>query len=200
MNFISVKGPELMSMYVGESERGVREVFHKARQAAPCIVFFDEIDAMASTRGGQQDSGVGARVLSQMLTELDGIEELKGVLVLAATNRRDLIDPALLRPGRFDLQIELPSPDQAAREKIFQVHLRNCPLAKGVTARWLAEETEGFSGAEVEGVCRRAMMAAIGERIDAAPDGPDVTAISVRREHLQEAIDELAPRRSASGT
>ena len=133
MNFISVKGPELMSMYVGESERGVREVFHKARQAAPCIVFFDEIDAMASTRasGGHQDAGVGGRVLSQLLTELDGIEELKGVLVLAATNRRDLLDPALLRPGRFDLQIELPLPDQAAREKIFQVHLRDRPLASG---------------------------------------------------------------------
>ena len=112
VNFISVKGPELMSMYVGESERGVREVFHKARQAAPCIVFFDEIDALAAGRGGggHQDSGVGGRVLSQLLTELDGIEELKGVLVLAATNRPDLLDPALLRPGRFDLQLELPLP------------------------------------------------------------------------------------------
>ena len=153
VNFIAVKGPELMSMYVGESERGVREVFHKARQAAPCIVFFDEIDALASTRGGggHQDAGVGGRVLSQLLTELDGIEELKGVLVLAATNRRDLLDPALLRPGRFDLQIELPLPDQAAREKIFQVHLRDRPLAADVTARWLAEQTQGFSGAEIEG-------------------------------------------------
>ena len=136
VNFIAVKGPELMSMYVGESERGVREVFHKARQAAPCIVFFDEIDAMASTRagGGHQDAGVGGRVLSQLLTELDGIEELKGVLVLAATNRRDLLDPALLRPGRFDLQIELPLPDHAAREKIFQVHMRDRPIAADITA------------------------------------------------------------------
>ena len=111
----------------------MREVFHKARQAAPCIVFFDEIDALASTRasGGHQDAGVGGRVLSQLLTELDGIEELKGVLVLAATNRRDLLDPALLRPGRFDLQIELPLPDRAAREKIFQVHMRDRPIAAG---------------------------------------------------------------------
>ena len=167
VNFIAVKGPELMSMYVGESERGVREVFHKARQAAPCIVFFDEIDAMASTRasGGHQDAGVGGRVLSQLLTELDGIEELKGVLVLAATNRRDLLDPALLRPGRFDLQIELPLPDHAAREKIFQVHMRDRPIAADITAAWLAEQTEGFSGAEIEGVCHRAMMAVLAQRI-----------------------------------
>ena len=196
VNFIAVKGPELMSMYVGESERGVREVFHKARQAAPCIVFFDEIDAMASTRasGGHQDAGVGGRVLSQLLTELDGIEELKGVLVLAATNRRDLLDPALLRPGRFDLQIELPLPDQAAREKIFQVHLRDRPLAKDVTARWLAEQTQGFSGAEIEGVCHRAMMAVLASRIEASPEQPDATGVEVQREHLQTAIEELSPR------
>ncbi|MEI6614846.1 MAG: ATP-binding protein, partial [Chrysiogenales bacterium] len=193
VNFIAVKGPELMSMYVGESERGVREVFHKARQAAPCIVFFDEIDAMASTRssGGHQDAGVGGRVLSQLLTELDGIEELKGVLVLAATNRRDLLDPALLRPGRFDLQIELPLPDQAAREKIFQVHLRDRPLAADVTARWLADETKGFSGAEIEGVCHGAMMAVLASRIEASPEQPDATGVEVRREHLQTAITKM---------
>jgi transitional endoplasmic reticulum ATPase len=196
VNFIAVKGPELMSMYVGESERGVREVFHKARQAAPCIVFFDEIDALASTRagGGRQDAGVGGRVLSQLLTELDGIEELKGVLVLAATNRRDLLDPALLRPGRFDLQIELPLPDQAAREKIFQVHLRDRPLAKDVTARWLAERTEGFSGAEIEGACHWAMMAVLGSRIEASPEQPDAAGVEIQREHLQTAIEELSPR------
>ena len=195
VNFISVKGPELMSMYVGESERGVREVFHKARQAAPCVVFFDEIDALASTRGGggHQDAGVGGRVLSQLLTELDGIEELKEVLVLAATNRRDLLDPALLRPGRFDLQIELPLPDHAAREKIFQVHFRDRPLAADVTARWLAEQTEGFSGAEIEGVCHGAMMAALAARIEASPEQPDVSGVEVRREHLQTAIEELSP-------
>ncbi len=198
VNFISVKGPELMSMYVGESERGVREVFHKARQAAPCIVFFDEIDAMASTRssGGHQDAGVGGRVLSQLLTELDGIEELKGVLVLAATNRRDLLDPALLRPGRFDLQIELPLPEQAAREKIFQVHLRDRPLASDVTARWLAEQTEGFSGAEIEGACHGAMMTVLAERIEGSPEQPDAAGIVVQRKHLQTAIKELSPRKA----
>jgi transitional endoplasmic reticulum ATPase len=195
VNFIAVKGPELMSMYVGESERGVREVFHKARQAAPCIIFFDEIDALASTRAsaGQPDSGVGARVLSQMLTELDGIEELKGVLVLAATNRRDLLDPALLRPGRFDLLIELPLPDQTAREKIFQVHLRDRPVSSQVTAAWLAEQTAGFSGAEIEGVCHRTMMAALAERIEASPEQPDSTGLKLRQEDFQEAIREAAP-------
>ena len=195
VNFIAVKGPELMSMYVGESERGVREVFHKARQAAPCIVFFDEIDALASTRasGGHQDAGVGGRVLSQLLTELDGIEELKGVLVLAATNRRDLLDPALLRPGRFDLQIELPLPDRAAREKIFQVHMRDRPIAADITAAWLAQQTQGFSGAEIEAVCRRAMMSVLAVRIAAAAEKPDVTTLVIGREHVQEAIEDVAP-------
>jgi transitional endoplasmic reticulum ATPase len=195
VNFIAVKGPELMSMYVGESERGVREVFHKARQAAPCIVFFDEIDALASTRagGGHQDAGVSGRVLSQMLTELDGIEELKGVLVLAATNRRDLLDPALLRPGRFDVQIELPLPDRAAREKIFQVHMRDRPIAADITAAWLAERTQGFSGAEIEAVCHRAMMAVLAVRIAASPEQPDATALEVRREHIEDAIRDIAP-------
>jgi transitional endoplasmic reticulum ATPase len=194
VNFIAVKGPELMSMYVGESERGLREVFHKARQASPCIIFFDEIDAMTSTRSsaGREDSGVGSRVLSQMLTELDGIEELKGVLVLAATNRCDLLDPALLRPGRFDLQVDLPLPDEAARRKIFQVHLRDRPLASDVTAQWLAEQSDGFSGAEIESVCRRTMMAAIAERIEASPEQPDTTGLEIGREHLQKAIRDIA--------
>jgi transitional endoplasmic reticulum ATPase len=192
VNFISVKGPELLSMYVGESERGVREVFHKARQAAPCIIFFDEIDAMASTRStGPQDSGVSSRVLSQLLTELDGIEELKGVLVLAATNRPDLLDSALLRPGRFDLHMELPVPDRAAREKIFQVHLRDRRVAPDVAAAWLAEQTEGFSGAEIEGACHRAMMAALAECIAASPETPDIARLNIGREHLEAAIREL---------
>ena len=135
---------------------------------------------------------MGGRVLSQLLTEMDGIEELKGVLVLAATNRRDLLDPALLRPGRFDLQIELPLPDQAAREKIFQVHLRDRPLAPDVTLQWLAEQTEGFSGAEIEGVCHRAMMDAIASRIEASPDAPDCGRLSLGKEHLEAAIRPLA--------
>ena len=168
VNFVSVKGPELLSMYVGESERGLRDVFRKARQAAPCIIFFDEIDALASARShGGNDSGVAARVLSQLLTELDGIEELKGVFVLAATNRPDLLDPALLRPGRFDIQLEISQPDRAAREKVFQIHLRDRPVEQGTTAAWLADQTEGFSGAEIEGVCRRALMVTIAEQVAA---------------------------------
>jgi transitional endoplasmic reticulum ATPase len=194
VNFVSVKGPELLSMYVGESERGLRDVFRKARQAAPCIIFFDEIDALASTRSaGGNDSGVAARVLSQLLTELDGIEELKGVFVLAATNRPDMLDPALLRPGRFDIQFELPLPDRAAREKIFAIHLRDRLVEKGVTAAWLAEECEGFSGAQIEGVCRRAAMATIARHIGAAAP-PTAEQLEIRREHLQAAIRELGAR------
>ncbi len=192
VNFISIKGPELLSMYVGESERGLREVFRKGRQASPCIIFFDEIDAMASTRSsGREDSGVSGRVLSQLLTELDGIEELKGVLVLAATNRPDLLDPALLRPGRFDVQVELPMPDQTAREKILQVHMRDRPVEPGVTAAWLAERTTGFSGAEIEALCHRAMMTSLAERIEASPEAPNIDDFAIRRNHLLEAIEEL---------
>ena len=192
VNFISVKGPELLSMYVGESERGLREVFRKARQAAPCIIFFDEIDALASARsrsGG--DSGVSARVLSQLLTELDGIEELKGVLVLAATNRADLLDPALLRPGRFDIQLEIPPPDHTAREQIFQIHLRNRPVQRGVTAAWLAGQTSGFSGAQIEGVCRRAVMAAMAELVRTSASRPAAKDLQVRREYFELAVKEI---------
>jgi transitional endoplasmic reticulum ATPase len=192
VNFIAVKGPELLSMYVGESERGVREVFRKARQAAPCIIFFDEIDALASTRSRSgEDAGVGSRVLSQLLTELDGIEELKGVLVLAATNRPDLLDPALLRPGRFDIQVEIPLPDRAGREKIFAIHLRRRPVESGVSCAWLAEQTEGFSGAQIEGACRRAVMAALARQIAAAAENPDAAAVEVSRDYLREAIAEI---------
>jgi transitional endoplasmic reticulum ATPase len=199
VNFISVKGPELLSMYVGESERGLRDVFRKARQAAPCIIFFDEIDALASTRSaGREDSGVSGRVLSQLLTELDGIEELRGVLVLAATNRLDLLDPALLRPGRFDVQMELPLPNAVTREKIFHVHLRQRPLASGITADWLAQQTEGFTGADIEGICRRAMMAILAERIKADPDQPDIQNMQIQREHLMEAIGDISRHKQGS--
>jgi transitional endoplasmic reticulum ATPase len=199
VNFISVKGPELLSMYVGESERGLRDVFRKARQAAPCIIFFDEIDALASTRSaGREDSGVSGRVLSQLLTELDGIEELRGVLVLAATNRLDLLDPALLRPGRFDVQMELPLPNAVTREKIFHVHLRQRPLASGITADCLAQQTEGFTGADIEGICRRAMMAILAERIKADPDQPDIQNMQIQREHLMEAIGDISRHKQGS--
>jgi transitional endoplasmic reticulum ATPase len=192
VNFVSVKGPELLSMYVGESERGLRDVFRKARQAAPCIIFFDEIDALASARShGGNDSGVAARVLSQLLTELDGIEELKGVFVLAATNRIDLLDPALLRPGRFDIQLEIAQPDRATREKIFQIHLRDRPVEEGTTAAWLADQTEGFSGAQIDGVCRRALMATIAEQVGAASAPKAVKNVQIRRKYFKTAIQEL---------
>jgi transitional endoplasmic reticulum ATPase len=179
-------------MYVGESERGLRDVFRKARQAAPCIIFFDEIDALASARShGGSDSGVSARVLSQLLTELDGIEELKGVFVLAATNRRDLLDPALLRPGRFDIQLEIPPPDRVSREKIFQIHLRDRPVEQSVTAAWLADQTEAFSGAQIEGVCRRAVMATLAEQIAASAAGRAAKRLQLRRESFQAAIQEI---------
>lgn len=161
-NFISVKGPALLSKWVGESEKGVREIFHKARMAHPCIVFFDEIDALAPTRGSGS-SDVTERVLSQMLTEMDGIEALQGVMVLAATNRPDMLDPALMRTGRFDIKFELPLPDRASRQAILQVHTRRKPLAPDVDLKELAALTEGKSGAEIEGICRRAAVAAIRE-------------------------------------
>ncbi len=195
VNFVSVKGPELLSMYVGESERGLRDVFRKARQAAPCIIFFDEIDALASARShGGNDSGVAARVLSQLLTELDGIEELKGVFVLAATNRPDLLDPALLRPGRFDIQLEISQPDRAAREKVFQIHLRDRPVEQGTTAAWLADQTEGFSSAQIEGVCRRALMVTIAEQVGAASDPNAVKNVHIRRKYFETAIQEFGTR------
>jgi len=169
VNFIAVKGPQLLSMWVGESERGVREVFHKARQAAPCIIFFDEIEALAPPRGGG-DSQTTERVVSQLLTELDGIEELKGVVMLAATNRLDRVDPALLRPGRFDFLVELPSPDRQARRAILDVHTRHMPLADDVDLDALAARTEGLVGADLEGLCHRAALLAIREYLEEQGD------------------------------
>ncbi|MEI6390812.1 MAG: CDC48 family AAA ATPase [Verrucomicrobiota bacterium] len=162
VNFISVKGPALLSKYVGESERQVRDVFRKAKQAAPCILFFDEIDSIVPLRGsGMSDSPVTDRVLSQFLTELDGIEELKGVLVLAATNRPDRMDPAVLRPGRFDQIVEIPPPDAQGRKEIFEVHLQNKPLAPKVKIDGLVSRTEGFSGAQIASVCSLAALSAV---------------------------------------
>ncbi|MBU1162481.1 MAG: AAA family ATPase, partial [Proteobacteria bacterium] len=167
VNFISVKGPALLSMYVGESERGVREVFRKARQAAPCIIFFDEIDALVPVRSmGSSDSHVSERVLSQFLAELDGIEELKGVLVLSATNRADLLDPAVLRPGRFDTIVEIPMPDEKDRKEIFDIHFKGKPLASGISSAELASKTEGFSGAEIAAVCNKAALNAVRRAVE----------------------------------
>ncbi len=193
VNFISVKGPALLSMYVGESERGVREVFHKARQAAPCIIFFDEIDALLPTRGtGPTDSHVSERVLSQFLTELDGIEELQGVLVLGATNRVDILDPAVVRPGRFDEIVEIPLPDQEDRREIFQIHLKNKPLAAGINFSDLVARSDGFSGAEIAAVCNIAALRAVRRAIETIGDAStDEVAIVVMADDLQAAFEEV---------
>ena len=162
VNFISVKGPSLISKYVGESERGIREVFKKAKQASPTILFFDEIDSLVPKRSeSSTDAHVTERVISQFLTEMDGIEELRGVVVLAATNRLDLIDPALLRSGRFDLLFELPIPDEETRLSIFKIHTKEKPLHKGVDLKNLANKTDGLGGSDIQSLCRRASMNAI---------------------------------------
>ncbi|MEK6890480.1 MAG: CDC48 family AAA ATPase [Nanoarchaeota archaeon] len=159
-NFISIKGPELTSKWVGESEKHIREIFKKARQVAPCIIFFDEFDSIAKVRGsGFNDSG--EKVVNQLLTELDGVEELEQVMILAATNRPDLIDPALLRPGRFDSHVILPIPDEQARKQIFLVHTKTMPLAKDVSIDHLVKETSGYTGADIEGICRDSGLQAI---------------------------------------
>jgi transitional endoplasmic reticulum ATPase len=180
VNFISVKGPALLSKYVGESEQGVREVFRKARQASPCIVFFDEIDALVPARGGgSSESHVAERVLSQFLAEMDGIEELKGVLVLGATNRLDMLDPAILRPGRFDEVIEIPMPDEQDRLEIFRVHLRNKPLEEGIDLTGLASRTGGFSGAEIGSVCNRAALMAVRRAVAFLKEHPEEEVTTV---------------------
>jgi len=187
VNFIAVKGPELMSKYVGESERGVREVFKKARQAAPCIVFFDEIDALAPQRGTVGgESHAAERVVSQLLTEIDGIEELKGIWVLAATNRPDMIDPALLRAGRFDLLLELPPPDEAARLAILHVHTRGKPLAEDVDLQALACDSTGWLGADLEAWCREATAAAMRDFL-AANDPTNYASFRIAWHHFQAA-------------
>jgi len=188
VNFISVKGPELLTQWVGASEKGIREVFRKAKQASPCILFFDEIDSLVPARGRSGDSGVTQRVVSQVLTELDGIEELKGVVVLGATNRRDIVDPAILRPGRFDLLLELPLPDKATRLAILQIHTRGKPLAKGVNLSAMADATEGYSGADLAGICSKAALLAIREYLEAHGDNSDgYGGFTISMKHVQEA-------------
>lgn len=193
VNFIAVKGPALLSKYVGESERGVREVFRKAKQAAPCIIFFDEIESLVPARGaGSMDSHVAERVLSQFLAELDGVEELKGVLVLGATNRADLVDPAMLRPGRFDEIMEILLPDEDGRREIFEVHLRRKPLAAGISAADLAARTEGFSGAEIESVCTKAALHAVRRAVAQAQKTEQAAvSVTVLRQDAEAALEEV---------
>jgi transitional endoplasmic reticulum ATPase len=165
-NFISIKGPELLSKWVGESEKGIREVFRKARQASPCVVFFDELDSVAPRRStGRGDSHVGERIVSQLLTEMDGLEDLKGVVVIGATNRPDIIDEALLRPGRFDRLLEIPLPDNDAIKEILKIHLAKKPVDKGVDLDKLVELTKGCSGADLAALVNAAAMSAIKEYI-----------------------------------
>jgi len=197
-NFISIKGPEVLSKWVGESERAIREVFRKAKQAAPSIIFFDEIDAIAPTRGsGAGDSKVTERVISQLLTEMDGLEELRGVVVIAATNRPDIIDPALLRPGRFDKLLYIPPPDLEARKEILKIHTRRKPLADDVNLDEIAERTEGYTGADLEAVCNTAVMLAIREHIvnSGNPEEARKNAekLKICRRHFEEALRRVKP-------
>jgi len=180
-NFILVKGPELLSKWVGESEKAVREVFKKARQTSPTIIFFDEIDAIAPRRGMSSDANVTERVVNQILTEMDGLEEMHDVVIIAATNRPDMVDPALLRPGRFDRIILTPAPDKATRKKIFAVHTKEMPL-KGVNLDTLSEKTEGYVGADIEAVCREAAIIALRENIKSK---------EVTIKHFNEALKEV---------
>lgn len=199
INFISVKGPALLSRYVGASEEAVRDTFGKARQAAPCIVFFDEIDALAPSRGdGATSSQVTERVLSQFLTEMDGIEALKGVCVLGATNRKDLLDAAILRPGRFDAIIDIPLPDDVARQAIFDIHLGAKPCSEEVDTGLLSSQTNGFSGADIAAVCHQAAMAAIrrevkSRKVESATQG----RLCIASNDLGEAIEDLKHRQGA---
>jgi len=193
-NFISIKGPELLSKWVGESEKGVREVFRKARQAAPCIIFLDEIDAIAPSRSsGTSDSHVTERVVSQLLTEIDGLEELHNVVVIGATNRLDIVDTALLRPGRFDRIIEVPIPDAKGREGIFKIHTRKKPLADDADFAKLVDLTDGFNGAEIAGVCSRAALAALKRYVDNKEKS--VKSIKITQQDLLNAIAKVRPEK-----
>ena len=201
VNFIPVKGPELLSKFIGESERAMRDVFRKAKQAAPCIIFFDEIDALLPARGmGGTDAHVSERVLSQFLVELDGVEELKGVLVLGATNRADILDPAVLRPGRFDEIVEIPLAGDADRAAIFRVHLTGKPVAEGVDVDALAAKTSGFSGARIASVCQRAALRAVRRAVrEAVSHDADQAQIAATMRidlaDLESALDEEAKAR-----
>ncbi|WP_058366759.1 AAA family ATPase [Haloparvum sedimenti] len=197
VNFVQVAGPELLDRYVGESEKAVREVFERARQAAPTILFFDEIDAVATDRDRGGDSGVGERVVSQLLTELDRAADNPNVVVLAATNRRDALDPALTRPGRLETHVEVPNPDREARRKILDVHTREKPLAENVDLDRLAAETEGYSGAELTAVVREAALLAIQDVTDehgeAANEHAD--AVRIREDHFERAVETVETSR-----
>jgi transitional endoplasmic reticulum ATPase len=183
-NFIQVKGPSLLSMWVGKSEEGMRKVFERARQVAPCIIFFDEIDALAGKRGMETGTKVTERVLNQLLAEMDGLEDLNDVLVVAATNRPDMLDAALLRPGRFDRILLVSSPDEVGRLNILEIHTKNMTKAKDVNLKSLAKLTEGYTGADIESLVREAGMIALRESMDAN---------EVKKKHFEEALKKIKP-------
>ncbi|MCS7096066.1 MAG: CDC48 family AAA ATPase [Candidatus Bathyarchaeota archaeon] len=184
-NFITIKGPEVFSKWVGESEKAIREVFRKARMAAPAIIFFDEIDSLVPRRGlGYADSGVTERVISQLLTEMDGIQTLEDVVVMAATNRPDIVDPAVLRPGRFDRLIYVPEPDDKSRLQIFKIYTKNMPLAKDVNLEQIASMTKYYSGADIEAVCREAAMQALRR---------DMNSKEITMKDFEEALKRIGP-------
>jgi len=183
-NFIQVKGPSLLSMWVGKSEEGMRKVFERARQVAPCIIFFDEIDALAGKRGIETGTKVTERVLNQMLAEMDGLEDLTDVLVIAATNRPDMLDPALLRPGRFDKILLVNAPEEQGRLQVLKIHTKNMPLAKDVSLEGLAKITQGYTGADMEATVREAALLALREDMDAK---------QVKKKHFEEALKKVRP-------
>jgi len=197
-NFISIKGPELLSKWVGESEKGVREIFRKARQAAPCIIFFDELDAIAPTRGGDHgDSHVTERVISQFLTEMDGLEILTNVVVIGATNRPDIIDPALLRPGRFDRILYVPPPDRESRLQIIKIHTKKKPLDEDVNIEDLADKTDGYTGADIASLSSAAVMLALREHITKYPDSKEAEKqakeLRINMKHFEDAMKKIRP-------
>jgi transitional endoplasmic reticulum ATPase len=184
-NFVNIRGPELLSKWVGESEKAVRETFRKARQVSPSIIFFDELDALAPARGGGDDgSRVSERVVNQILTELDGLVELEGVVVIGASNRPDIIDPALMRPGRFDRLVYVGAPNREGRLNIFKIHSKKMPLGADVDLNQMAELTENYVGSDIEAVCREAAMLAMRENFDAK---------EVNSKHFHEAIKKVKP-------
>jgi transitional endoplasmic reticulum ATPase len=197
-NFISIKGPELLSKWVGESEKGVREIFRKARQAAPCIIFFDEIDAIAPKRGGNfGDSHVTERLISQLLTELDGLEILTNVVVIGATNRPDIVDAALLRPGRFDRLLYVPPPDRDSRIQIIKIHIKKKPLDDSVNIEKLADQTEGYTGADIASLSSASVMLALREHVSKYKDPKEAEEhkeeLKIHMTHFEDAMKKIRP-------
>ena len=195
INFISVKGPEFLSKWVGESEKAVRETFRKARSASPCIIFFDEIDAIAGMRGRSASSQVTEQVVSQLLTEMDGLEGLKDVILLAATNRPDMLDPAMLRSGRFGRHVEIPMPDQESREKIYKIHLENKPLDNDIDIIKMAEDLEGYSGADIQAICEEAILLTIRKTLADnsinTSDPESVKKVKISKAEFDQAIEKI---------